>query len=328
MADKDFVIENGVLIKYCGNGGHIVIPDNVHVVGEESFSGSHANWIKSVMFSNNVMSIENGAFCGCMYLERAILSKSIVSIKDYAFAYCVRLSIFIPKSVTEIGYRAFDLCKNLTIYAPRSSYAERYAKENNIRFVESEDGDVIAPEKDETEVVAAEENVTETKSIVEQKKEALINAVIKAWDDPFCDWELEESEDNPNVLVLGTKTPKTGFVFFMAGCRDLYGGIIWVEYEPEEDLVGIYIKDRAVQPQFKEDIVNLFEKYAPFNMKVSFEGESTPIISRKEKVEPQDFVNFFEDFRAAYDKYYPLFYMVTVSAIKWYDGFYIAGADC
>ena len=114
----------------------------------------------------------------------------------------------------------------------------------------------------------------------------------------------------------------------MAGCRDLYGGIIWVEYNPEDDIVGIYIKDRPIQPKFKEDVVHLFEKYAPFNMKVSFEGESTPIIFRKEKVEPQDFIKFFQDFRAAYDEYYPLFYMVTVSAIKWYDGFYIEGADC
>ena len=89
-----------------------------------------------------------------------------------------------------------------------------------------------------------------------------------------------------------------------------------------------YVENHKGSEAICEYIVNLFEKYSPFNMKISFEGESTPIISRIDKVEPQDFVKFFRDFRAAYDEYYPLFYMVTVSAVKWYDGFYIAGADC
>ena len=163
---------------------------------------------------------------------------------------------------------------------------------------------------------------------IEQKKEALINAVSEAWDNPFYDWDLEASEGNPDVYVLGEKEYGKGFIFFMDGCRDIYGGVIWVEYEPEKDFVGIYIKDRPIQQKFKEDIIHLFEKHAPFNMKVSFENESTPIISRKEKVQPQDLVKFFKDFRVAYDEYYPLFYMVTVSAIKWYDGFHIDGADC
>jgi hypothetical protein len=34
-----------------------------------------------------------------------------------------------------ISYGALDYCPNLTIHAPAGSYAEAYAKENNIPFV-------------------------------------------------------------------------------------------------------------------------------------------------------------------------------------------------
>lgn len=164
---------------------------------------------------------------------------------------------------------------------------------------------------------------------VEEKNEALYNAVNSAWNDSFDGWEeLDKLEDNTNVFILGEKYPENGFIFYLAGCRDLYGGWIWVEYEPEKDLVGVYIKDRPIQPKFKEDLKSLFEKHSPFNMKMSYEGKSTPVISRIEKVEPKDFVNFFGEFKKAYDEYYPLFYMFTVSAIKWYDGFDIVGCDC
>ena len=63
-------------------------------------------------------------------------------------------------------------------------------------------------------------------------------------------------------------------------------------------------------------------------MRVVYEDDATPIIMRDEKVEPADLLKFFNDFRKAYDEYYPLFYMVSVSAKKWYDGFNVAGSDC
>lgn len=42
MSDlKDFVIENGVLKKYKGKGGDVVIPDSVTSIGKEAFSFSN-----------------------------------------------------------------------------------------------------------------------------------------------------------------------------------------------------------------------------------------------------------------------------------------------
>ena len=162
----------------------------------------------------------------------------------------------------------------------------------------------------------------------EQKMDALYRVVNSAWDDAFDGWDWDEIEEKPGVFIIGEPTNENGFTFFLAGCRDTYGGWIWVEYEPEKDIVGIYIKDRPIQAKFKDDLKYLFEKHSPFNMKVSFERQTTPVVSRKEKVEPKDFLKFFKEFRKAYNEYYPLFYMVSVSAKGWYDGFCIEGSDC
>jgi hypothetical protein len=61
----------------------------------------------------------------------------VSEIVGWAFSGCTGLaSIALPKRVTEIGIDAFKDCTNLIIHAPAGSYAETYAKENNIPFME------------------------------------------------------------------------------------------------------------------------------------------------------------------------------------------------
>lgn len=67
----------------------------------------------------------------------------ITQIGESVFAGCFSLAdenefeVHIPDSVTSIGRKLFLYAYGPhTIYAPAGSYAERYAKENNIPFVE------------------------------------------------------------------------------------------------------------------------------------------------------------------------------------------------
>lgn len=94
----DFEIENGVLIKYHGNGGKVTIPKGVKSIGDS-------------------------AFARCSSLKQVTIPKGVTSIGDGAFS----------SKGTVDGYRGLCISK-LVICGKKGSYAEQYAKEHNISF--------------------------------------------------------------------------------------------------------------------------------------------------------------------------------------------------
>ena len=89
MADKDFIIENGVLVEYAGLGGDIVIPDNVTRIGEYVFSWNKK--LTSVVIPTDVTSIGVHAFYGCTKLTSVVIPNGVTSIGEYAFGSCTNL---------------------------------------------------------------------------------------------------------------------------------------------------------------------------------------------------------------------------------------------
>ena len=109
---SDFQIENGVLVKYTGKGGDVVIPDGVTSIGNEAFYACRG--LTSVTIPDGVMSIEDDAFRYCENLTSVTISDSVTSIGDRAFSSCSSLSsVTIPNSVTSIGNGAFSGCDDL-----------------------------------------------------------------------------------------------------------------------------------------------------------------------------------------------------------------------
>ena len=109
---SDFQIENGVLVKYTGKGGDVVIPDGVTSIGNEAFYACRG--LTSVTIPDGVMSIEDDAFRYCENLTSVTISDSVTSIGDRAFSSCSSLSsVTIPDSVTSIGDGAFSGCDDL-----------------------------------------------------------------------------------------------------------------------------------------------------------------------------------------------------------------------
>ncbi|MBH1940608.1 leucine-rich repeat protein [Mobilitalea sibirica] len=96
----------------CTSLKQIKIPDGVTLIGESAFSFSG---ITNVHIPDSVTVIGNSAFANCKNLKK----------------------ITIPKSVTSIGKSSFYGCEGLTIYGKKGSYAERYAKENKIKFIKA-----------------------------------------------------------------------------------------------------------------------------------------------------------------------------------------------
>ena len=90
---------------------------------------------EKITVPGNVAHIGAGAFAGYSGLTEIVIPSGVETIGKGAFFGSRNLaSVSVPESVTEIGYYAFEGIDNLTIYGKAGSYAETYAKENEIRF--------------------------------------------------------------------------------------------------------------------------------------------------------------------------------------------------
>ena len=89
-ADSGFVIENGVLTKYNGPGGNVVIPGGVTSIGSSAFS--KCSTVTSVTIPSGVTSIGSSAFHNCSKLSSVTIPDSVTYIGSYAFANCTALT--------------------------------------------------------------------------------------------------------------------------------------------------------------------------------------------------------------------------------------------
>lgn len=99
--------------------------------------------IPRVIGKSPVTGINAGAFSGTPNIRSVTIPVGVTSIEYQAFNGCVNLTdVTIPASVTEIDPSAFThdsqidtrIIEGLTIHAPAGSYAEQYARENDIKF--------------------------------------------------------------------------------------------------------------------------------------------------------------------------------------------------
>lgn len=121
VANKKYTHHNGVLYD---------------IEGKKLYVYPHNKSDEEYKLSDNLESIENNVFRGFEKLKSVTLPESVTHIGDTAFEGCKNLdSVLVPKSVTSIGSDAFSNCsEKLTIYGEKNSYAEEYAKKNNITF--------------------------------------------------------------------------------------------------------------------------------------------------------------------------------------------------
>ena len=130
----------------CSSLTSVTIPNSVTSIGSNAFEGCSS--LTSITIPNSVISVGIAVFSGCNTLtsivveegnttydsrdncnaiietatntliagcKNTIISNSVTSIGDYAFADCSSLtSITIPNSITSIGYSAFSSCRSLT----------------------------------------------------------------------------------------------------------------------------------------------------------------------------------------------------------------------
>lgn len=109
--ESDFMIfkdknGNNVLKVYNGSQSHVIIPDDVNVIGEKAFDG--LKFIEKITIPNSVSRIERHAFHRCGGLKEINIPNSVQFIGASAFMWCYSLtSITIPESITNISDRLF-----------------------------------------------------------------------------------------------------------------------------------------------------------------------------------------------------------------------------
>lgn len=99
---------------------------------------SFCNYMVEFVFPENVKSISDYFFYGCISLKEIVIPDTVTTIDFRAFWDCTSLTrITIPASVTKIDSTAFDGCKKdkLVWVVTPGSYAETYAKKNYYHYV-------------------------------------------------------------------------------------------------------------------------------------------------------------------------------------------------
>ena len=118
VTTKDFEFKDGVITKYVGKGGKVVIPSTINgqkvvKIGDKAFFNCSS--IKNIIIPNSVTSIGESAFDGCCNLESITLPNELTQIRYATFAGCTKLAnVIIPNTVTNIDACAFSTCKSLT----------------------------------------------------------------------------------------------------------------------------------------------------------------------------------------------------------------------
>lgn len=132
-------IENGKIIVNSKSSSDDTILDR----------GTDSNGIQWVLYKTGLLNISgNGVmtdysktseipwYSSRLQITEVIIDANITHIAERAFYGCLYLTkITIPNSVSSIGVYAFKNCDDITIYGEKGSFAESYANENDIPFV-------------------------------------------------------------------------------------------------------------------------------------------------------------------------------------------------
>ena len=129
-------LEEGVFYN-CDALTDITIPDSVISLGNKIFYDCDA--LKNVGLGMGIKQIPISAFEHCDVLKEIIIPHNVTKISANAFTTCVALTdVTIPKAPKEIAGTAFSYPQRMTITGVPGSYAETFAKEQDIKFIAKE----------------------------------------------------------------------------------------------------------------------------------------------------------------------------------------------
>ena len=147
----------------CNNLKELVLPENLMELGSRVFTSPYITQItipknvtnmiyaglvdastfsdcenlKTVTFESGMAKIPAYALAQCKSVTAIEILEGVTEIEEDAFWNAENLSrVIIPESVTTIADTSFSGCNKLTIYGYKGSYAETYANNHGIEFID------------------------------------------------------------------------------------------------------------------------------------------------------------------------------------------------
>ena len=144
----------------CKNLKSVTLNDALTSIGNNAFYDCDA--LKEITIPNNVTSLGTYAFADCEILEKVELGSGLTEIPAYAFNLCPSITdmvipyrvskinnnaftncvglvnITIPRAVSSMGDNVFSYPTKMTVYGVAGTYAEQYANEKGMTFVNQE----------------------------------------------------------------------------------------------------------------------------------------------------------------------------------------------
>ncbi len=125
---SDFTVDGGVLTKYNGKGGEVIIPDGVTEIGKGAFTWSSG--VTGVTLPLSLKKIEWYSFFECGSDRFSVHASDIAQFYENKFNFTVRYSLYIdgeelreliiPEGVSELGI-SFSRCRSIkSIKLPES----------------------------------------------------------------------------------------------------------------------------------------------------------------------------------------------------------------
>lgn len=110
----------------------ITLPKNLKYLGKGAFAYSG---LKTIELPTSILVIADSLFSGCENFESIKIPHGITEINSNAFANCPLLqSVDIPGTVQKIADDAFEKSNNVALIVESGSYAEEYAKEQQMDY--------------------------------------------------------------------------------------------------------------------------------------------------------------------------------------------------
>lgn len=200
----------------CDSLTKVTIPDGVELLGEDAFAccdklsevvvaNSVTNIrkncfekcesLKQLSLSNSITAIPEGMCYSNASLESVIIPNGVTSIGKNAFSSCVKFTgVTIPRTVTSIADSAFSYYTKLTIYGVKGSYAETWAKQKTVKFVE-----INKPAK--------QVNLNKHELVISKGKSVRLNFSVDPAD--YTDGVVWESSDEQIIKVSDDGTVKS-----------------------------------------------------------------------------------------------------------------------